>query len=215
LVARRAVLVAGAVLLARPAAASLPVPPSDTIAFRMMRHGSQIGTHTLTFARAGDTLTVQIAVDALVTLISIPIARYKHRSVETWHGTTLVALTGSTDKNGDHEWMSAQRTDQGLVVQGSKTRRYVAPASAIPTSYWNKQMLDGPMISLEDGVLLSPRIADLRTDNVRLASGSVIPAAHYNLSGAFAVDLWYDNSQAWVSMALTVADGSEVHYEKL
>jgi hypothetical protein len=230
LIGRRCVLLAAAAMVAGGAAptsppapspthasptTALPVPPNDTLAFRMMRHGSEIGRHTLTFAQDGGALTVHIVVDALVTFVSIPIARYKHRSVETWHGTTLVGLTAETDKNGDREWMNAQRADDGLVVLGSKTKRYLAPGAAIPTSYWNKRMLDGPMISLEDGVLLSPKIADLRTDNVRLASGSVIPATHYNLSGAFAVDLWYDDNRSWVGMALTVADGSEVRYERL
>jgi hypothetical protein len=181
----------------------------------MMRHGSEIGTHTLTFGQDGDALVVRIVVDALVTFASIPIARYKHRSVETWHGTTLVGLTAETNRNGDREWMNAQRTGDGLVILGSQTKRYLAPDAASPTSYWNKRMLDGPMISLEDGVLLKPKVSDLRTDSVRLASGGMIAATHYNLSGAFDADVWYDDSRAWVSMALTVADGSEVRYERL
>jgi Family of unknown function (DUF6134) len=204
LVGRRGVLLAAAALAAGGAADALPVPQSDAI-----------GMHTLNFAEEGDALTVRIAVDALVTFASIPIARYQHHSVETWHGTTLVGLTAETNRNGEREWMHGQRGDDGLVILGSQTKRYVAPEAAIATSYWNKRMLDGPMISLEDGVLLKPKVADLRTDNVRLASGSLIAATHYNLSGAFAVDLWYDVSRAWVGMALTVADGSEVRYERL
>lgn len=208
-------LLTGAALVAGGGAAALPVPPGDSVAFRMMRHGGEIGRHTLTFAQDGDALSVHIVVDALVTFASIPIARYMHRSVETWNGTTLVALTAETNRNGDREWMKAERTDDGLVILGSQTKRYVAPAAAFPTSYWNKRMLDGPMISLEDGVLLKPKVADLRADNVRLASGGVIAATHYNISGAFDCDLWYDDGRAWVGMALTVADGSEVRYERL
>jgi hypothetical protein len=216
MIGRRGVLLAGAGLaVGGAAAAALPVPPGDSIAFRMMRHGGQIGTHTLTFAQDGDALTVRIEVEALVTFASIPIARYQHHSVETWHGTTLVGLTATTNRNGRREWMNAQRGDDGLVVLGSQTKRYIAPDTAIPTSYWNKRMLDGPMIALEDGVLLKPKVADLRTDSVRLASGGMIAATHYNISGAFDCDLWYDDGRAWVGMALTVADGSEVRYERL
>jgi len=217
MIGRRTVLLAGAAVVTRAASAAvaLPVPSSDSLAFRMVRHGSEIGTHALTFAHDGETLTVRINVDALVTFATIPIARYSHRGVETWRGTTLIGLTGDTNKNGSRQWIRAQRTDDGLEVQGSQTKRYVAPEAAIPTSYWNKRMLDGPMISLEDGVLLSPKIADLRMENVRLASGQVIAADHYNLSGAFAVDLWYDEQRTWAGMAMTVVDGSEVRYERL
>ncbi len=217
MIGRRAVLLAGATVVARTAsvAAALPVPASDSLAFRMVRHGSEIGTHALTFSHDGELLTVRIVVDALVTFASIPIARYSHRGVETWRGTTLVQLTGDTDKNGTRNWVRAQRTDEGLVVLGSQTKRYISPEAAIPTSYWNKRMLDGPMISLEDGVLLSPKVADLRMESVRLASGQMIAADHYNLSGAFDVDLWYDEQRTWAGMAMTVVDGSEVHYERL
>jgi hypothetical protein len=217
MISRRAVLLGGAAVVtgAASVAAALPVPANDSLAFRMVRHGSEIGTHALTFSHDGEMLTVRIVVDALVTFASIPIARYSHRGVETWRDATLVQLTGDTDKNGTRNWVRATRADEGLVVLGSQTKRYISPESAIPTSYWNKRMLDGPMISLEDGVLLSPKVADLRTESVRLASGQMIVADHYNLSGAFAVDLWYDEQRTWAGMAMTVVDGSEVHYERL
>jgi hypothetical protein len=217
MIGRRAVLLGGAAVVtgAASGAAALPVPSGDSLAFRMLRHGSEIGTHALTFSHDGAMLTVRIVVDALVTFASIPVVRYSHRGVETWRDTILVGLTGDTDKNGTRNWVRAQRTDEGLVVLGSQTKRYISPESAIPTSYWDKRMLDGPMISLEDGVLLSPKVADLRMESVRLASGQMIAADHYSLSGAFAVDLWYDEQRTWAGMAMTVVDGSEVHYERL
>ena len=198
-----------------PAAAALPVPPGGALAFRLIRRGSEIGRHTLTFEHDGDILTVHTAVDAVVTLVSIPIVRYRHRVVETWRGDTLTGLAGETDKNGQHEWMNAHRVGEGLVVLGSKTERYIAPEPAGATTYWNRRMLDGPMISLEDGVLLRPKVEVHPAENVPLASGAKIPADHYNLSGAFRVDLWYDQSATWASLALTAADGSTVHYERL
>ncbi len=216
MIGRRTVLLAGATLLAaRRATAGLPVPGSDSLGFRIVRHGSEIGTHTIGFDRDGDALTVRTAVDVLVTLLSIPVAQYKHRSTETWQGMTLVGMAGETNRNGQHDWMNARRTDTGLVVVGSQTKSYVAPETATPVSYWNKRMLNGPMISLEDGVLSTPKVADLRADRVRLASGRVIPATHYSLSGKVDADIWYDDSETWASMVLTVVDGSEVRYERL
>jgi hypothetical protein len=214
-IGRRAVLLAGATLAARQAAGASAVPASDTLAYRLVRHGSEIGRHTLRFDRQADTLTVRIAVDALVSLLSVPIVRYTHRAVETWQAGTLVGLTAETDKNGQHEWAKALRTSEGLLVTGSKTARYVAPEPAIATSYWDRRMVDGPMISLEDGVLLRPKVAMHPADSIRLASGSMITADHYRLSGAFAVDVWYDRTDTWAGLAFGVADGSTVTYERL
>jgi hypothetical protein len=214
-IGRRAVLLAGASIGVRPASAALPVPPGNALAFRLIRHGSEIGRHTLTFEHQGDTLTVRITVQALVTLLSIPIVHYAHHVVEVWQGGMLASVTGETDKNGQHEWVSARRGAEGLVVLGSKTERYIAPEPAGSTSYWNRRLLDGPMISLEDGVLLRPKVVAERSENIPLASGGTIPAEHYNLSGAFKVDLWYDRTDTWASLGLPAADGSYVHYERL
>jgi hypothetical protein len=215
MIGRRAVLAAGACLLARRSEAALPVPPGDTLAFRLIRHGSEIGRHTLTFERQGDSVTVRVAVDVLVTVFSIPVVRYRHRAVEIWQDGTLFAVTGETDKNSDHEWVDARRTGEGMAVQGSRTERYIAPEPAIATSYWNKRMVDGPMISLEDGVLLLPKVEIIRAETIRLASGDTIAADHYNLSGAFDIDVWYDQTDTWAGLAFDVADGSNVHYERL
>jgi hypothetical protein len=214
-IGRRGVLLAGACVVARQAAAALPIPPDNALAFRLIRHGSEIGRHTLAFDRQGETLTVHIAVDAKITLLTIPVAHYTHRSVETWQGDTLVGLTGQTNKNGEQGWMNARRTSEGLVVLGSKAARYVAPPQAIGVSYWNKRMLNGPMISLENGELLRPKVAADKTEAVPLATGGTIPADRYNISGPFNVDVWYDRTGTWASLALDISDGSEVHYERL
>ena len=215
MIGRRVVLLAGAAVAARPALAALPVPPGSQLAFRLVRHGDDIGRHTLAFDRQGDALTVTIDVTAVVTLLSIPIVHYSHRIVETWRSDTLTGLTGETNKNGTREWVSARRTNAGLVVLGSKTARYVAPETAIGTSYWNKRMLEGPMISLEDGVLLTPKVAVQRDETIRVASGRTISADRYALRGAFNADVWYDQDNAWAGLAFDAADGSEVHYERL
>jgi hypothetical protein len=214
MISRRAAILAGAALAVARTARAAPSVPRD-LAFKLIRHGSEIGRHAVTFAQAGDTMTVNVTVDALVTLFSIPIVRYAHRATETWQGGRLIALQATTVKNGDHEWANATRTAAGLVVTGSKTEKYVAPEPAIATSYWNKRMLDGALISLEDGVLLRPKVAEHPSDPVKLASGDTINADRYTLTGPFRADVWYDLTGTWAGLALPVPDGSIVHYERL
>jgi hypothetical protein len=214
MIPRRALLAGGIGITAGGAAAS-PVPAGDSLAFRLVRHGTEIGRHTLTFAHQGDALSVHIAVAARVTFLSLPIVRYVHQAVETWNGDTLSGLSGEADRNGEHDWVRAQRTSAGLVVVGSKARQYLAPASALGSSYWNRQGLDGPMVSLEDGVLLRPTVTRGAVEAIRLASGAAIPARRYSLRGAIDVDVWYDDADTWAGMAFAVIDGSTVRYERL
>jgi hypothetical protein len=215
MVNRRTLLAAAAWTVASPDAIALPVPRGDRLAFRLIRHGSEIGTHTISFDQRGNALTVHIAVEAAVSLLSVRIVHYTHQATETWQDGKLVALTGATNKNGTPQWMEARRTPEGLLVRGSQTAQYIAPEAAIGTSYWNRRMMDGPMISLEDGVLLHPKVVPSGNENIPLASGATISAEHYNLSGSFNVDVWYDQTNTWAGLALTVADHSNVHYERL
>ena len=190
-------------------------PPGGRMTFRMVRHGDEIGRHNLVFERQGDAMAVHTSIDAVVTLLSVPIYRYRHRASETWSRGALNGLVSETDKNDEKQWAKASRGVDGLAVTGSQTRPYLAPSGAMPASYWNRQMLDGPMISLEDGVLLRPKIEPLGAEAVKLASGARVPGEHFRLSGAFAADVFYERNGDWAGLVLSVPDGSEIRYERL
>jgi len=195
--------------------ASLPIPPSGALAFRMIRHGSAIGTHTLDFTVSGDTVVVRIAADALVSLGPIPLVRYMHRNTEVWRNGRLASLDAQTNRNGAELHMSAHRTSAGLQVEGSGTLPYIAPDDALPTTYWNFRMLLGPMIGVQDGMLVHPRVTEKPVEPIRLASGAETAARCYSLTGDLDLDLWYDAEGSWMSMRFTVGDGSVITYERL
>ena len=214
-VARRTFLAGLASLTGRSALAGLPVPPGGHLTFRLIRHGSTIGTHEIGFGRDGDALNVDTSVDVLVKFGPVPLVRYTHHNRETWHHDRLVQLSSSTDRNGTRLRMSARRTEAGLAVEGSGTRPYIAPDDALPTTYWNPRMLLGPMIGTQDGGLVKPVVTLQPVAPIRVASGGSIHAKHYSLTGDLDLDLWYDHSDTWASMRFSVADGSEITYERL
>jgi hypothetical protein len=194
---------------------SLPVPPSRALAFRLVRHGTPIGSHTLDFTTEDETLTVRIAADVLFTFGPIPLVRYSHRNTEVWRGGRLASLDAQTDKNGRLLHMSAHRTPAGLQVEGSGAAPYIAPEDALPTTYWNPRMLDGPMIGVQDGMLVHPRVTEKPIEPIRLASGAETEARCYSLTGDLDLDLWYAANRDWMSMRFSVADGSVIMYERL
>lgn len=198
-----------------PGLASLPIPDSRSIAFQLIRYGTAIGTHTLDFRVTGDKLDVDIAVNVVLYLGPIPLVRYTHRAVETWQGGRLTALTGHTNRNGTEMYMSAHRVADGLWVEGSGTRPYIAPIDALPTTYWNARMLRGPMIGTQDGGLVHPKVTPKGVQPVKLVSGVERPATCYSLTGDLDLDLWYDAESRWMSMRFSVADGSTISYERL
>ena len=62
------------------------------ITFTVLRDSAPIGTHRVSFSRAGSGIAVEIAIDLEVRLLSIPVYRYTHRSSERWEDGRLVSL---------------------------------------------------------------------------------------------------------------------------
>jgi len=213
----RAAAALGVTPLLRPcgASAALPVPQSNAINCRVFRKGDDIGTAAYRFERQGTALTVRIAIDLVVKIGPIAVFRYTHRNVETWDGDTLTGFDAKTDDDGTPKFMSARHGPGGLMVTGSKTEPYVAPANALGTTYWNVRGVSGPLIDTEDGHLLKVKIAPVGDVEVALASGAKIPARQYAMTGELKLDLWYEPSDSFASMRYYAKDGSVVTYERL
>ena len=228
---RRSVLAGGAASLlagtalnhARAAVANdaLPVPPGGSLAFRIMRKGDQIGTHSLQFESAGDTLTVRISVDIQVKVALIPVFRYTHRNVETWQSGQLMGFVAETDHDGTQLRASARRGPDGLMVQGSKAAAddragsYVAPARSLAGTHWNRRELDAPIINPENGRLDHPAVRDAGPAQVTLANGEPVECRRSVLSGDVRLELFYTPAGQWTGLSFSADDGSTVTYLKV
>ena len=216
---RRDLIASSLALLAPLPAASatvapLPVPPQGRIGFRLLRNGEAIGSHTLEFAQRGGGLEVAVVIDIAVRFLGVPLYRYSHRGTERWQDGMFAGIESRTDRDGTALRMRAERGSEGLVVEGTAVPRYVAPAGALPTTYWNRAMLNPAIISSEDGRLLDVSIAERGEEQVQLASGGAVAARRYVLRGALPLDLWYDASGQWAHLEFT-KDGSTIIYEKV
>jgi hypothetical protein len=213
LVDRRHLLLGGVALAAvGPAlAAPLPVPKGNRLAFDVIRKGSKIGTHNLTFVPEGDRLSVHVAVDLAIGLGPITLFRYNHRAIETWRAGKVQAITATTNHDGYRHQLAAIRRDDGLWVEGDRGS-YLAPPDTLPATHWNRGMLNGPMVNTETGALMHPKVTDRGMETLATTAGSMIRARHFSLSGDIALDTWYDGTPRWVGLAFTGGDGSEVRY---
>jgi hypothetical protein len=212
---RRDILIGGAVLGLLPMAgrAALPIPAGNRLGFDVLRKGSKLGTHILTFDRTGDGLVVHVEVDIAYKIGPITLYHYTHRATETWAGDQVVAVQTSTDDDGTKYDVSGRREASGFVVQGTKASRYVAPANALPATHWNRRELDGPWINTQDGRLMRPRIVTQGIDAIPTAGGESVKARHFNLSGDVQLDMWYEDGRGWAGLSFTKG-GAEVRYER-
>jgi hypothetical protein len=205
MIGRRPLLVAAAGLplaeFARPAAAALPVPRANALQFKVLRGDSEIGKHVLTFERAGNRLSVHVAVDLAVSIGPVTVFRYTHRGLETWEDERYVAFESTTNHDGKpHFCKVARGADGALQVESDLGGKYTAPENALTTTYWNKAVLSVPMINSEDGRLMHEPVKDLGAQPVKLASGVEVQANRYNQSGVVPLDIWYDAAPSWVHL---------------
>lgn len=213
---RRTVLAAAASLPWIGAArAALPVPPAGQLAFRIMRKGDRIGTHSLSFARNGETLTVDVKAEIVVKFGPFPVFRYNHSNVETWIGTALRGFDSKTDDDGKPAFGRMQRSAQGFQVEGSKSGLYTAPPDTLAATHWNRAQLDGPMVNPQNGELLKLQVVPKGRDQVALASGTKVNADRIALEGDQPLELWYDAAGHWTALLFKGQDGTPIAYEKL
>jgi hypothetical protein len=199
---------------ARVARAALPVPPTNRLAFAIMRGGSEIGRHVLTFDHTGNELAVKIDVRIAVGLGPLVLFRYDHRGSEQWRDGEVLANHADTDDNGTDLKMMARREGASLLVSGSQVAPYLAPPHASPATHWNRAMLNGPLINTENGKLLKPSIRPAGTDTV-LVAGRQIRAQRFEVRGDIDFDTWYDAAPSWVGLRFKAKDGSEIRYQRV
>lgn len=207
----RRLLLAGLAALPAAPAMALPVPASRRLAFRVVRSGSSIGQHVLTFDEEGSRLTVQVAVDLAVGFGPITFYRYRHRATERWEDGRVVAFQAETNDDGTVSTIAMRRDGDALAVESSRAGRYRAPAGALPATHWNRRMLDGPFINTQTGEVLRPAIARPGVEPVPWSPQR--RAERYVLTGPIDLETWYDTTPAWVGLRFSGSDGSSIHYE--
>lgn len=207
----RRFFIGAALAAASPVRAAMP--EDGKLTFRALRHGSDIGTHSVSFLPEGADLTVRIAVDLAVGIGPIKLYHYTLRATETWRRGVLMEAVSDGVDGGNKVWMRAARQNGRLVVQGDKTARYTAPEDSIVASHWNRAELDAPMINLQNGELLAFTVQPRGMDTVQ-AHGRAVAAAHFALSGPATLNLWYDQADVWTALRAVANDGSVIEYHQ-
>ena len=197
---RRALPLLAVPLLARPAAAALPAE----YRFRVMREGSQIGTHRVAFAQAGDELTARTDVDIAVKLAGFTVFRLTHRFSETWAGDRLRFAASRLDRNGRVSEMEARGEGNAVLVRGPEGALRL-PADAAPLTWWNSGRLNRPLFDNSTGKPLR-----LQWSRAPAPGGGV----RWTATGDTESEGVYAADGTWLGWRTKGEDGSIVVYER-
>jgi hypothetical protein len=197
---------------ALPARAALPVPASGRLGFDVLRGKRKLGEHVLTFARSGDRLTVEVAVDMAFKLGPVTLFKYRHRATERWQDGEVVSLDSTTNDDGTLHRVALRRDGTRLAIEADGKPRVLAPAGASPATHWNRRQLDGPLINTQTGTVYRPKVAETPGGSWPDRGGRPIAATRYALTGGIDLDLWYDATPLWAGLSFAAKDGSVVRY---
>jgi hypothetical protein len=202
------------------AAYALPIPKGNDIAFDVLRNGSSIGQHHLSFSQTGDTLNVNIAIELLVKFAGITLFHYALQGVERWQGGTFQSLDSSVNYNGDRLQVHAEKTAAGYAVVGinhdnpaKNMPEYTAPPDTLPLTYWNKAMLNGTILNIQTAHCYKVTVTPAGWNALPDASGGTITAQRYNLTGKLDLSVWYDQQNAW--SGLEFQKSGDIAYRKI
>jgi len=191
------------------------MPPAEWN-FTVRLDGKPIGTHRFVLAPEGDGgLALSSEAQYDVTLLGIPLYRYRHRASERWASGCLVSIDARTDDNGRRTEVRGQaqggRFDLQVRDEGRPVPAPAAPPGCLMSfAYWNpalaeqKHLLDPGHGRIEPVAIaaLAAVPTDLKAQPVRgLGIGGLVQP----------IDVWY-LGERWVGLDTVVGDGRRLSY---
>jgi hypothetical protein len=182
----------------------------EKLAFDVLRDGGALGTHVVSFARDGDTLTVKTAVELKVAFGPLTLFDYAHDVTEKYLRDKLTWVGSRTKKDGKWKTLSAEAVEGGIDVKGAKFKGLLK-GMVIPSTHWNAdEMKQAAMFSTETGEMLPMKVVDRGIEKIK-AAGTTIDARRFDVTSELVASFWYDANGRWVKCAFS-AEGSKIEY---
>src|SRR5438067_5336852 len=205
-----------AVAAAALSASARAEPGPRTMNYAIMRNGDQIGTCTVRLHRKGRETTAEVVTEVRVKIAFVTVYRYEQTETERWVDGRLAALDSVTDDNGTMHKVTAKLNATGrgdvLSVEADGKVSEVDP-SVMPVSLWNAALVQKTMaLDTQDGSLVKLSVVDHGKEQLVL-QGQPRTAHHYSIHTTFPQEVWYDDRQQLVKVALRGSDGSRIEYQ--
>ncbi len=179
----------------------------DAIAFDIYRNDTRIGSHNVTFRDEADGLKVTTNFELEIGLLFVKLFELQYESEALWSDGQLVALSATTNRNGDVTEVEAQASDDALVIDGPNGTQS-ARMGIYPTNHWNAGVIGSTqLMNTITGKVNEVRLVPLRTERVTTNAG-MVEATRYKYEGAIQNEVWYDADGRWVAMQFPGDDGS-------
>jgi hypothetical protein len=167
----------------------------------VIRNGTKIGEHHMSFAGDSGALTATTEADMLVKLGPVPVFKYHHHAVEKRAGDVFASLETTTQSNGKAQHLVAEGGG-GVIRIDSSAGQLTAPAGSNPITHWNPAIFSGPLFDPQTGKMMKVKTAK-------------VGAGHWEIRGQAEIDDYYDDAGNWQALKGKLDDGSMVEYHRI
>lgn len=184
------------------------------IMFDVVRKGSKVGEHRMTFSKdANGDLNVRAEFHLAVEVLFIKAYTFDYTAHEIWRGKQLVALAAKADDDGEVTETKARVEDGVFKINSSRHGDTLASSWVFATNHWNRgQVESNVLLNTLTGKLDRVKIENVGQEIIATAGGPV-EATHFLYTGELHdTDTWYDKEGRWVKMNFKAKDGSVIEY---
>lgn len=165
--------------------------------FRVFLDEREIGRHRFTLSGQGAERELRSEARFDVRILRIPAYRYRHDALENWRGDCLVALSATTDDNGEPSTVD-WRGQSG--------------ACAMSFAYWNPRILQArQLLNAQTGEVVPVTVTAQGEEMVEVRGRQVLAQRHRLTGPKLAIDLWYAGGE-WVALQSEAAGGRRLIY---
>jgi len=185
--------------------------PQGTYIYTVSRDGTPIGQQRLEFVNDGEKLRVISHTELDVSLLGLSVYSFTQQVEEVRSGGKIMSLTSEADDDGTDRKVSLSL--QGDLLKGDYNGNDRAIDPRLITSlFWKKPpMGETQLIDALRGKVRDVNVKDLGPETLTLPVGR-IEAHHYQMTGEWKRELWYDANGILVAGQL-LKDGAVVRQE--
>ena len=171
--------------------------------FKVVRNGTEIGTHEVRVSQRGRERVTLSDVQVVPRILGVVVYRFQHRYEEVTDGWRFRSVDSRLNRNGSIAEVRARATPEAVLVEGPEGPLRL-PADAAPLSWWDHTRLGGavPIFGTTTG-----RLMELRWRRRNTAEGFAI-----GCSGEVEAECLFARDGNWIGFSTVGDDGSTVSY---
>lgn len=186
------------------------MPPD--ILFKVIRDGSEIGSHRVQFRPSGEQMMVQTRIDLAVKVAFITAFRYRHEADELWDARRVLSVKSETNDNGEKSEVVGAAVKNGFKVVGPDGAFVTRPNLFTSNALWNPDIVEQrTLINVQHGGEVGLSVEKLLDERVVVPSGEVNATRHRVITPHLAGDIWHSDAGRWVKAVIDLK-GEVINY---